>query len=83
MEEGKKVGKVFKFFSNIGVAAIGLSDILKVGDKIKIKGATTDFEEVIKSMQIRNQSVSSAKAGDEIGIKLNEKVRPNDVVYKL
>lgn len=79
----KEVGKVTHYFSKIGVAAITLTDTLKVGDKIRIKGHTTDFEQVVESMQINKTDVKEAKAGDEIGIKVKEKVREKDVVYKV
>ena len=77
----KKIGKVSGYFSHVSVATIKLSAGLKVGDKIHIKGHTTDFEEKIKSMQIEKDSVEKAKKGDHIGIKVSEKVRPNDTVF--
>ena len=78
--QGKEVGVVSSYFSKVGVAAIKLSDKLKVGDKLRIKGNTTDFEITVDSMQIENKKVQEAKAGDHIGIKVPEKVRPNDKV---
>jgi len=78
--EGKEIGKISGYFSHVSVAAIKLSAPLKVGDKIHIKGHTTDFEEKIASMQIENKSVKEAKKGDHIGIKVKDKVRPNDKV---
>ena len=77
----KEVGKVSGYFSHVGVAAIKLSGKLKVGDKIHIKGHTTDFEDTISSMQIEKESVKEAKKGNHIGIKTPEKVRPNDKVF--
>ena len=77
----KEIGKVSSFFSHVGVAAIKLTAKLKVGDKIHIKGSTTDFEDTINSMQIEKKEVKEAKKGDHIGIKVPEKVRPNDTVY--
>ncbi len=82
MEE--KVGEVMKFFAKPGVAAIKVTGgVLAVGDKIKFKGHTTDFEDAIISMQIENKSVDKAAAGDLIGIKVKEKVREGDAVFKL
>ena len=78
----KEVGKVSSYFTNVEVAAIDLSGALKVGDKIHIKGHTTDFEQAVKSMQINRKDVKSAKAGDSVGIKVDERVRPGDIVYK-
>lgn len=80
-DEKKLIGKVTHFFSKINVAGIQLSDTLKVGEKISIVGATTNFEENIDSMQIDNKSVVEAKAGDLIGIKVKDKTRVGDDVY--
>ncbi len=80
MEE-KEIGKVSSYFSHVGVAAIKLSGKLKVGNKINIKGSTTDFEQEVDSIQIDKKDVSGAKKGHHIGIKVPEKVRPNDRVF--
>ena len=80
--EGKEIGKVSHFFSNISVAVIELTDALKVGDEIHVKGATTDFKQKVESMQIEHKGVEAAKAGDSIGMKVSERVREGDVVYK-
>ena len=77
----KEIGEVSSYFSHVGVAAIKLSASLKVGDKIHIKGSTTDIEEKIESMQIENKTVKEAKKGDHVGIKVKDKVRPNDTVF--
>ena len=77
----KEIGKVSGYFSHVGVAAIKLSNSLKVGDKIHIKGNTTDFEEEVKEMQIEKKEVKNAKKGAHIGIKVSEKVRPTDKVF--
>jgi translation elongation factor EF-1alpha len=83
MEE-KKVGVVIKFFGKIGVAAIRLTDdSIKVGDTIHIKGHTTDLTEKIGSMQIENQNVQEAAPGADIGVKVGDRVRENDMVYKV
>jgi len=81
--QGQEIGKVFSYFGNIGVAAIKLTGELKVGDKIRIKGATTDFEQEVDSMQIEHDSVEEAKSGDEAGMKVKDKVRPGDKIYRL
>jgi len=80
-KEPKEIGRVSSYFSHVNVAAIKLSDKLKVGDKIHIKGHTTDFEVAVKSMQIERKDVKEAKKGDHIGIKVPDKVRPNDKVF--
>jgi putative protease len=77
----KQVGIVSTYFSNVNVAAVKLSEVLKVGDKIHIKGHTTDFEIVVSEMQIDRDSVKEAKNGAHVGIKVPDKVRPNDTVF--
>jgi translation elongation factor EF-1alpha len=77
------VGKVSDFFARPVVAAIELTAPLNVGDKIKFKGHTTDLEMVVGSMQIKNVNVTEAKAGDSIGVKVTDRVRPGDTVYKI
>jgi len=80
----QKVGEVIKFFSKASVAAIKVTEgTLKVGDRIKIKGHTTDFEDQIQSMQIENQPVEKAEAGNLIGIKVKDRVREKDAVWKI
>jgi putative protease len=80
----QKIGEVMKFFSKPSVAAIKITEgVLKVGDRIKFKGHTTDFEDVIQSMQIENKTVQEAGAGAMIGIKVKDRVRENDLVYKV
>ena len=81
-EEWEEVGRVFTYFSKAGVAGIKLSKELKIGDEIWIKGHTTDFKQRVESMQINRQSVEVAPANSEVGIKVNEKVRNNDRVYR-
>ena len=80
MADEKEIGRISGYFSHVGVAAIKLSSGLKVGDKVHVKGHTTDFEVKIGSMQIEKSSVKAAKKGDHIGIKVTDKVRPNDRV---
>jgi putative protease len=83
MMEEKEVGRVTHYFSKIGVAAVELKDKLRVGDTIHIKGHTTDFTQEVSSMQIEHESVSEAGAGQSVGIKVREKVREHDIVYKV
>jgi selenocysteine-specific translation elongation factor len=77
------IGKVCDFFARPVVAGIDLTGNLKVGDKIKIKGHTTDMELIISSMQINNANVNEAKAGDSIGIQVLDRCRKGDTVYKV
>jgi translation elongation factor EF-1alpha len=81
-EELKEIGKVTHYFSHVKAAVIELSDNLKTGDRIVIKGHTTDFEQVVKSMQSNNVDISEAGKGKVVGIKVKDRVRQNDIVYK-
>jgi translation elongation factor EF-1alpha len=79
----QEIGKVSDFFARPVVAAIELTGPLKVGDKIHFKGHTTDLEVVVESMQIENQNVEEADAGDSVGVKVTDRVRKTDIVYKV
>jgi len=78
-----EIGKVSDFFARPVVAGIELTAPLKVGDRIHIVGHTTDMELTVESMQINNVDVKEAKAGDAIGIKVDDRVRRGDRVYKV
>lgn len=82
-EEGKLVGKVAHYFSKIGVVVIDVSDNVKVGDTIRIVGGETDFSQTVESMEIEHEKVKEAKAGDSVGLKVNQKVREGYRVYKV
>jgi translation elongation factor EF-1alpha len=77
-----EVGHVTHFFTKINVAVVELSATLAVGDTILIKGPTTDFEQVVGSMQIEHENIERAEAGQSIGLKVEERVREGDIVYK-
>lgn len=77
----KEVGKVFTYFARISVAGIEVSNKFKVGDTLHFKGATTDFEQKVDSMQIDNKPVKEVKKKDSIGIKVKDRVRPGDKVF--
>ena len=82
MEE-MQVGKVTHYFSKIGVAVIEVTDgSIKVGDELHIKGHTSDFKQKVSSMQIEHEKVEMAEPKQSIGLKVNEPVRANDLVYK-
>jgi len=77
------IGEVSDFFAHPVVAGIELTAGLRVGDKIHIKGHTTDLEMTVDSMQINNEQVEEAQPGDSIGVKVSERVRSGDLVYKI
>ncbi len=80
----EQVGVVVKFFAKPSVAAIEVtSGTIRQGDTLKYKGHTTDFTDQAGSIEIDNQPIEEAKVGDLIGVKVKEKVRENDLVYKI
>ena len=79
----EEIGRVSDFFAHPVVAGIELTQTLKLGDKIHIKGHTTDMELIVDSMQINNVDVQEARAGDSVGIKVTERVRRGDTIYKV
>lgn len=81
-EEVVEVGRITHFFTKISVAVVELKAPLAVGDRIAIKGPLTDFEQVVDSMQIEHKNVTRAEAGQSIGLKVAQRVREKDVVYK-
>jgi len=83
MSEEIEIGKVTDYFAKIEVAGIDLTQALRVGDRIRLKGHTTDFEQVVASIQIEHDSAEVAKAGDKIGVKVAERCRSGDTVYRL
>lgn len=83
MEE-KEIGKITHYFGKIGVCVIQVTaEGLKKGDKIHVKGATTDFEQTVDSMQVDHKEVPEAKKGDGIGMKVLSPCREHDQVYKV
>jgi putative protease len=80
----EKIGVVEHFFTNVSVAAIKITNgQLKIGDTVHFVGTHTDFTQIIDSMQINRVPVKSVKAGDDVGIKVKDRVREHDVVYKV
>ena len=79
----EKIGKVTHYFGRIKVAVIELSDELKVGDSIHILGHTTDFEQIVRSMEIDHEQVRTVGPGDDVALKVARMVRKGDKVYKV
>ncbi|UCD99049.1 MAG: hypothetical protein JSV42_19275 [Chloroflexota bacterium] len=80
---GKLVGEVNHFYNRIGVAVIDLLDNLKIGDHVHFLGRSTDFQQVVESMQIEHQPITEAGKGQEIAVKVERRVRNHDKVYKI
>jgi putative protease len=77
------VGKIIHYYKELGVASIRLEDALEVGDLIHVIGHTTDFEQKVESMEIMHQRVVRAEEGQVVGLKVNDYVRDNDLVYRI
>ena len=81
---GEEIGVIAAFYALPSVAIIEIKrSSLKVGDTIWVRGHTTDFKETIASMQVDHKPVSEAKEGSQVGVKVAQKVRPHDRVYKI
>jgi translation elongation factor EF-1alpha len=81
-EQLLEVGKILHFFGHINVAVVEVTGTISVGDKIAIKGPTTDIQQTVDSMEIEHAKVKQATAGQSIGMKVKGHVRENDTVYK-
>lgn len=81
--EGKLIGKITHYFSKIGVAVIELTNTLKVGDTIRIVGGDTDFTQQVQSMEADHQKVEEVKAGESVGLQVEQKAKKGYSVYKI
>ncbi len=80
---GTQIGQITHYFDHVNVAALTLTEPLQVGDTIHILGHATDFQQKVTSLQIEHQSVREASPGDDVGMKVVQKVHANDKVFKL
>ncbi|KKQ35581.1 MAG: hypothetical protein US51_C0002G0014 [Microgenomates group bacterium GW2011_GWA2_37_6] len=80
-DEPKKVGVITHYYDKLGVGIIKLDSDIKIGDRLKFQGHKTDFEQEVSQMQFDHKDIPEGKKGQEVGIKLTEKVRPGDSVY--
>ena len=82
-EEKKLVGKISHFYGKIGVAVVEVEDEINVGDTLSIEGVATNFRQTVDSMEIEHKQIQKANKGDSIGMKVADKVREGDNVYKV
>ena len=80
---GVRIGEVTHFYDKIGVAVITLADVICVGDTVHILGHATDFQQKVASLQIEHKAVTEAGSGQEVAMKVGQRVRPRDVVFKI
>jgi putative protease len=79
----EKVGRIAHFYTKPSVAVVELSNTLNKGDRIVIRGSTTNIDQTVDSMEIEHKQIPSAQAGQSIGMKVNGRVRENDIVYRV
>ena len=80
--KGKPIGKVTHYYGDLSVAIVKFNRSFSCGEKVHFSGATTDFKETVKSMQYEHKSIETAKKGQEVGIKVGDKVREGDLVFE-
>ena len=80
---GVQIGQVTHYFDHINVAVLSLNESIKVGDTIHILGHATDFKQEVTSLQIEHKEINEAKAGDDVAMKVIQRVHPNDKVFKI
>jgi len=83
MSDKKPVGKVIHYYDKIGVAVVRFEKPVRVGDTIQFKGANTDFNQEIASMQVDHKNIDSVKKGEEAGMKVDSRVREGDMVFEV
>lgn len=81
-DEADAIGTITHYFSHLSVAAVMLSEPLRVGDRVHIKGHTTDFEQTVSSMEVEHTAISEARPGDDVALHVDEHVRENDKIYR-
>ena len=81
-EPEQAIGTVTHYFSHLSVAAVTLSDTLRVGDRIHIQGHTTDLEQTVESMEVDHAKVDSAGPGDDVALQVSDHVREHDRIFR-
>ena len=80
---GKRVGTVTHYFDHISVAVLSLTDTIRVGDSLHFLGHATDFKQEVTSLQIEHKPVEAAKPGEDVAVKVAQRVHPNDSVFRV
>lgn len=83
MTEGRAIGQVIHYWTRLGVAGVELRDTLKMDDWVRFRGASTDFQQRVTSMQLNHRFVNQAHAGQQVGILVADRVRTGDTVFLL
>ncbi len=78
-----RVGEVTHYFTNISVAVLDLREPLRVGEFIRIVGNQTDFQQTVESMQVEHEDVEEGQPGQEVAVKVDDRVRPGDEVFRV
>jgi len=80
---GKRVGKVTHYFDHLSVAVMALTELIRVGDTLHFLGHSTDFKQQVTSLQIEHKPVEAAKPGEDVAMKVEQRVHPNDAIFKV
>lgn len=81
-EEGDAIGRVTHYFSHLSVAAVTLTAPLKVGERIHIRGHTTNIVQDVGSLEVEHAQVESARPGDDVAMKVDDHVRDHDLIFR-
>ena len=80
---GKRVGKVTHYFDHLNVAVLALTESIRVGETLHFLGHSTDFKQQVTSLQIEHKAVETAKPGEDVAMKVDQRVHPNDAIFRI
>ncbi len=80
---GKRVGTVTHYFDHLSVAVLALTEGIRLGDTLHFLGHSTDFKQQVASLQIEHKEVESAKPGEDVAMKVTQRVHPNDSIFRI
>jgi translation elongation factor EF-1alpha len=81
-DPGDAIGRVTHYFGHLSVAAVTLTAPLAVGERIHVRGHTTDWEQTVSSMEVDHQAVTSAAPGDDVALKVDGHAREHDLIFR-